>query len=57
VGDLWCALQALLMAPLFVLLEAAFATGACPELAETVEKASVAKIAEMNAASNQKKTA
>ena len=45
------------MAPLFVLLEAAFAAGACPELAEIVEKASVAKIAEMNAASNQKKTA
>ena len=41
------------MAPLFVLLEGAFAVGIAPELAETVEKEATARRAEMDASANK----
>jgi uncharacterized membrane protein YGL010W len=44
------------MAPLFVLLEGAFAAGVNPDLAETVEKEAAAKRAEMDAPSSKTKS-
>lgn len=43
------------MAPLFVLLEGAFAVGVAPKLAETVEKEAAVRRTEMDATSNKTK--
>ena len=43
------------MAPLFVLLEGAFAVGVAPEMAETVEKEAATRRAKMDAPSSKAK--